>query len=115
MPPKTSQGRKSYLQFCPVARALDVVGDRWTLLMLRELLGGPARFNELQAGLPGIAKNLLTARLRQLGILDADAARAVERAIEVVLTEGGPRTRDMGGNAGTVTVGDAIAEAVRDA
>lgn len=58
--------RKSYAQICPVARALDVVGDRWTLLLLRELLGGPARFNEVEAGLPGIAKNLLTRRLRQL-------------------------------------------------
>lgn len=49
-----------------MARALDIVGDRWTLLMLRELLGGPARFHELQAGLQGIAKNLLTDRLRRL-------------------------------------------------
>lgn len=43
-----------------------------------------------------------------------DAARAIEKAIEIVLTEGGPRTKDMGGNAGTVTVGDAIAEALAD-
>ncbi len=49
-----------------MATALDVVGDRWTLLMLRELLGGPARFYELEDGLPGIAKNLLTSRLRRL-------------------------------------------------
>lgn len=64
-----SQGakeRKCYGQICPMATALDVVGDRWTLLILRELLGGPARFNELEAGLPGIAKNLLTKRLRNL-------------------------------------------------
>jgi DNA-binding HxlR family transcriptional regulator len=51
---------------CTVARALDVIGDRWTLLILRELLGGPARFSELQGGLAGIAKNLLTDRLRRL-------------------------------------------------
>jgi tartrate dehydrogenase/decarboxylase/D-malate dehydrogenase len=43
-----------------------------------------------------------------------DAARAIEKAIEIVLTEGGPRTKDMGGNAGTVTVGDAIAEALAE-
>ena len=58
--------RKSYAQACTVAAALDLVGDRWTLLLLRELLGGPARFGELHAGLPGIAKNLLATRLRTL-------------------------------------------------
>lgn len=61
-----AQTRKCYGQICPVARALDVVGDRWTLLIVRELLGGPARFVELYEGLPGIAKNLLTERLRRL-------------------------------------------------
>lgn len=60
------ENRKCYGQWCTVARALDIVGDRWTLLILRELLGGPARFHELQAGLPGIAKNLMTDRLRRL-------------------------------------------------
>ena len=50
-----SKNRKHYAQFCPMATALDIVGDRWTMLILRELLGGPARFHELQAGLPGIA------------------------------------------------------------
>ena len=58
--------RKSYRQICPMATALDVIGDRWTILILRELLGGSARFNELQDGLPGIATNLLTERLRRL-------------------------------------------------
>lgn len=58
--------RKSYEQACPVATSLDFVGDRWTLLILRELLGGPARFQDLKGGLPGIATNLLTERLRRL-------------------------------------------------
>jgi DNA-binding HxlR family transcriptional regulator len=49
-----------------MATALDVIGGRWTPLILRELLGGPARFQDLQDGLPGIAKNLLADRLRQL-------------------------------------------------
>ncbi len=49
-----------------MATALDVVGDRWTLLILRELLGGPARFQQLLDGLPGIARNLLAGRLRRL-------------------------------------------------
>lgn len=58
--------RKSYAQMCPMANALDIIGDRWTPLILRELLGGPARFLDLHQGLPGIAKNLLTDRLRRL-------------------------------------------------
>lgn len=58
--------RKSYEQVCPMATALDFVGDRWTILILRELLGGPARFQELRNGLAGIAPNLLTERLRRL-------------------------------------------------
>jgi len=58
--------RKSYNQVCPMATALDYVGDRWTILILRELLGGTARFHELRDGLPGIATNLLTERLQRL-------------------------------------------------
>jgi DNA-binding HxlR family transcriptional regulator len=62
----SAQDRKGYGQFCPMAKALDIIGDRWTILLLRELLGGAARFHELQQGLPGIAKNLLASRLRRL-------------------------------------------------
>lgn len=57
---------RSYDQYCAVARALDVVGDRWTLLIVRELLIRPCRYGELQDGLPGVATNLLTERLRHL-------------------------------------------------
>jgi DNA-binding HxlR family transcriptional regulator len=57
---------RSYGQHCPIAKALDVLGDRWTLLILRELLGGPRRYSDLRAELPGIATNLLSDRLRQL-------------------------------------------------
>src|ERR1700738_1303538 len=57
---------KSYDQYCPIAEALDVVGERWTLLIARELLNGPQRFTDLRAGLPGIPPNLLSARLREL-------------------------------------------------
>lgn len=57
---------RTYGQFCALARALDVVGDRWTLLILRELGRGPARYGELRSGLPGIATNLLAERLRHL-------------------------------------------------
>ncbi len=66
MAAKTTENRKCYAQFCPMATALDFIGDRWTILIIRELLGGAARFNELQEGLPGIAKNLLAERLRRL-------------------------------------------------
>lgn len=58
---------RSYQQFCAVAKALDVVGDRWTLLIVRELLiRGPSRYTDLRDGLPGIATNLLAERLRDL-------------------------------------------------
>ena len=57
---------KSYAQYCGLARALDVVGERWSLLIVRELLEGPRRYSELMAGLPGIATNLLVERLRGL-------------------------------------------------
>jgi DNA-binding HxlR family transcriptional regulator len=67
---------RSYGQLCAVARALDVVGDRWTLLIVRELLTrGQARFTELQKGLPGVAPNLLAQRLKTLkeqGVLQHD-------------------------------------------
>jgi DNA-binding HxlR family transcriptional regulator len=58
---------KSYNRYCPVARALDVLGERWTLLIIRELdIGGPARFTDLQKNLPDLASNLLSERLREL-------------------------------------------------
>src|SRR5436309_11642169 len=57
---------RSYNQFCPAARALDLVGERWTLLVVRELLFGPKRYTDLQEGLPGIGPNVLAARLRVL-------------------------------------------------
>lgn len=58
---------RSYGQYCSVAKALDVVGDRWTLLIMRELiLQGPCRYTDLKGALPGIATNLLAERLRQL-------------------------------------------------
>jgi len=58
---------RSYGQYCAVARALDVVGDRWSLLVVRELLmRGACRYTDLRHGLPGIATNLLADRLRDL-------------------------------------------------
>ena len=56
--------RKIYGQRCPVAKALELVGDRWTLLLVRDLLGGTRRFQDLEASLPGIAPNILSDRLK---------------------------------------------------
>ncbi|MGH2541232.1 MAG: winged helix-turn-helix transcriptional regulator [Ardenticatenaceae bacterium] len=57
---------RSYNQICPTAYALDLVGERWTLLIVRELLAGPRRFKDLTDGLRGISTNLLSERLRSL-------------------------------------------------
>jgi DNA-binding HxlR family transcriptional regulator len=57
---------RSYDQFCGVARALDLVGERWALLVVRDLLLGPKRFTDLRRGLPGIGTNVLAARLQEL-------------------------------------------------
>ncbi len=57
---------KSYNQFCGLAYALDIIGERWTLLIIRELFAGPRRYTDLMGGLPGISSNLLSERLRAL-------------------------------------------------
>lgn len=57
---------RSYRLLCPIARGLDRLGDRWTLLILRDLHAGPARYNELQHGLNGLASNLLSSRLEKM-------------------------------------------------
>lgn len=57
---------RSYRDICGIARALDVVGERWALLVVRELLFGPKRFADLHRGLPGMSQNVLTQRLREL-------------------------------------------------
>jgi DNA-binding HxlR family transcriptional regulator len=64
---------RTYHQNCPIALGLDVLGERWTLLILRELIGGARRYGDLRAQLPGIATNLLAERLRELeeaGLVD---------------------------------------------
>jgi DNA-binding HxlR family transcriptional regulator len=74
---------RSYAQYCPVAKATEILGDRWTLLIMREMLGGASGFNELQRGLPGISRSVLAARMR-----------ALERA-EVVARRTGPSGRTL--------------------
>lgn len=93
---KGQASRRSYGQFCGLARALDVVGDRWTLLVVRELLIGPRRFGALQQGLPGVASNLLAERLRQLE-QDGVVARALGEpgtGTRYALTPRGAQLRD---------------------
>lgn len=89
-----AERRKSYEQMCTVAAALDVVGDRWTVLLLRELLGGPARFQDLKDGLPGVATNLLSDRLRRLES-DGLIRRSEGSPALYSLTDRGAQTRAL--------------------
>jgi DNA-binding HxlR family transcriptional regulator len=86
------EGVKPYRQYCALARGLDVIGDRWVLLIVRELLGGGRRYGELAYGLPGIATNLLAERLRTM-----QANGLVERTDDdrYRLTERGERLSDV--------------------
>ena len=86
-------GMRSYGQYCALAKALDLVGDRWTLLIVRELgLRGPSRYTDLQHGLPGIATNMLADRLREMedaGIVRREAAPPPVATTLFQLTERG--------------------------
>ncbi len=57
---------RTYAQYCPIVRAVEVLGERWTLLIVREMLNGVGRFNDIARGLPGLSRALLSRRLRQL-------------------------------------------------
>lgn len=63
---KTDLRKRAYQDGCAVAHALDVIGDRWAMPIMRELMLGPKRFTDLRAGLPGISANVLTQRLEEL-------------------------------------------------
>jgi DNA-binding HxlR family transcriptional regulator len=82
---------RSYAQYCPVAKATEILGDRWTLLIVREMLGGASGFNELQRGLPGISRSVLTDRMRALERAEVIARRTGPkgRTLEYRLTAGG--------------------------
>jgi DNA-binding HxlR family transcriptional regulator len=107
--------RRSYDQYCGLARALDVLGERWTLLIVRNLVLGPQRYSELLRGLPGITTNLLAKRLQEMeaeglierggGASDAtayrltDVGRSLEPAIHALgrwgwQRMGKPKARD---------------------
>jgi DNA-binding HxlR family transcriptional regulator len=86
-----------YGQYCPVARASEILADRWTPLIMRELLSGSRHFNEIQRGLPGISRSLLVSRLQHLeenGILERHTG-AGPHVSEYVLTEAGTELRDV--------------------
>jgi DNA-binding HxlR family transcriptional regulator len=74
---------REYGQFCGLARAMELVGGRWTLLIVRDLLTGPKRFKDLRAGLPGIPTNMLSGRLREL-----EASGIVERTVQPLPASG---------------------------
>ncbi len=84
-----------YRRFCPLARSLDVIGERWTLVIVHELLSGARRYGELQARLPGIGTSVLADRLRKLEHAGVVARRPGEQGAVVLyeLTEAG---RELG-------------------
>ncbi|MEU3351568.1 winged helix-turn-helix transcriptional regulator [Streptomyces sp. NPDC037389] len=91
------KGKRNYGQFCGLAAGLDAVGERWALLIVRELLIGPARFNEILGNLPGLGPNLLSDRLRALaarGVLESAAVPGDGRGRRYRLTARGEQLRE---------------------
>lgn len=83
---------EGYGQYCPIATALDAVGDRWTLLILRDLAHGALRYSDIQAANPGLSPNLLSrrlGRLRELGLVEKRELPPPGRATVYELTEHG--------------------------
>jgi DNA-binding HxlR family transcriptional regulator len=81
-----------YGQYCPVAKTLEILGDRWTLLIIRDMLTGTTHFNELERGLPGISRGLLSSRLRQLqqaGIIEKQLHDSGRKTTAYQLTQSG--------------------------
>jgi DNA-binding HxlR family transcriptional regulator len=95
MPPVPPPKRHPYAQWAPDARALDLVGDKWTLLIVRDLAAGPRRFVELQRVLPGISTEQLRSRLNRMvadGLLTRQRYREVPPRVDYELTA---RARDL--------------------
>ena len=93
-----------YGQFCPVAKSLEILGDQWTLLIVRDMLGGVGHFNDLERGLPGISRTLLSSRLRQLqraGVVEKRLHGGRRQSTEYALTQAG---YDLGGVIGALTM-----------
>jgi len=111
---------RSYGQYCAMAKSLDVVGDRWTLLIVRELLIGDSRYSDLLKGLPGIATNLLATRLEEMetaGLVRREELPAPASATVFKLTPRGeelrPVIRELGKWAGPLMTGRTKSECAR--
>src|ERR1051325_1542227 len=87
--------RRNYRQFCGLARALDRVGERWTLLIVRNLLLGPKRYSDLMEELPGITTNLLAARLREMERAGLVVRRKAPPPVRATVYELGPSGRAL--------------------
>jgi DNA-binding HxlR family transcriptional regulator len=104
--------KRSYGQYCGFARALELVGERWALLIVRDLLIGPKRFGEIQRGLPGIPTNILTARLNELedsGLVQRRVLARPAKGVAYELTDAGRALEDSVlalGRWGAVHLGD---------
>ena len=88
---------RKFDQYCPVAHALSLVGERWSLLIVRELLHGPKRYTDLAHGLPGIGTNILAARLKELegyGIVEKRTLPPPAASTVYELTEYGAELRE---------------------
>ena len=111
-------GSRSYGQFCGLARALEIVGERWALLIVRDLAVGPKRFTDLRRGLPRIPTNVLSTRLKELEHAEVVRRRVMPRpAASVVyeLTEYGRELEDVVlrlGRWGARSLGEARADDV---
>src|SRR5947207_737252 len=82
--------RRSYNQYCGLAKSLDVVGERWTMLVVRNLLLGPLRYSDLLRGLPGITTNLLAKRLKEMeefGLIERVRGASSDTGFAYRLTE----------------------------
>jgi DNA-binding HxlR family transcriptional regulator len=86
---------RSYEQYCAIAKALDLVGERWTLLIARELLGGPKRYTDLLSGIPGIATDMLAARLKSLEEFELVEKRTLPPPAASVVYELTPHGRKL--------------------
>lgn len=87
--------RRSYDQHCAAARALDLVGDRWTLLVVRELLAGPRRYTDLHADLPGVSTDMLVSRLKDMEGAELVTRRRLPPPASAFVYELTPRGRDL--------------------
>lgn len=87
-----------YKQFCPVAMAAELLCTRWTVVLLRELVAGSTRFNDLRRGVPRMSPALLSQRLKELeaaGVLDRVAVKGEKGVHEYILTEAGADLRSV--------------------